>query len=458
MGEEADWGDEFEDDDVEDLAENVQEALFGDTGSAGVPLAGTDKVLVVSGPLAGQVSESAVVESRVEGLAPSIRDRDSALDGPLPLFLIHRGGQNHKRLPHVLAQAHRAFGQDLTLGTILKLSGQSQQANRQYFEKCAPAAIRIADPGCYLLDSKILRLPKQPISNLAFKRAPYLANPESEELLDEIMGAQRQVGANLLLTSGRALDGDNPKDSINKLFEEGEKALALLDKGERLALNITIPSRWLISDNLREKLLNELLDHDEQQIWYLRVQWAAHKSYLQPGDLELLKGYKRLAELALDEERRLLLPQTGLTGWLMLAFGAKGFGSGASGTDQAFREPSYGRGKGATRIERYFESQLIHTVESSVHEVLARLKDYQSCECPYCGSLFGAPAWSHELAGLHQLYKTGSLSASVQQGSSKGGWHGSVRRLVRKAAAYAQDKDLAGINAPQHLAIWDQLL
>ncbi|WP_214415356.1 hypothetical protein [Sphaerisporangium fuscum] len=455
------WEEELDEEDLEDLdsgRETVQEALFWNTASSAVLLAGTNKVLVVEGPDAGQVSEVNQVANMEEEIAPALIGRDEALDGTRPIFLAHRGGQHHRHLSHVLTRLHQGHGNDIAVGAILKIHGQSADASREFFQQCATAAVRIADPACYMLDEDILRLKKDPISNLATNRAPYLKGPDHAGFVEDVLGAQRDLRANLLLTPGRALDADSPKNSLNALFQEGENALALLERGERLALNLTLPARWLISPSLREQLFNELLDRDEHQIWYVRSQWRAQRSYAQPSDIELLNGYKRLCELALDEDRRLLLPQTGLTGWLMLAFGAKGFGAGSSGTDQAFTEPSFGRKPGAIRKQRYFERQLLHAVERSVHDVLETATDYKSCDCPYCPTLWNSPSWSHEFAGLHLLYRTGQLVAEVEEDTKPGGRHSAVRRIVRDALKYVKNKELTDINAPQHLATWGQLL
>ncbi|MFF0312920.1 hypothetical protein ACFYSC_36340 [Streptosporangium sp. NPDC004379] len=450
-----------EEDDYEEIyreyLEGSQESIFWNAPSSAVQLAGTNKFLLVNGPDAGQVSEIGDVSETEPGTAPPLINRDGALDGSLPLFLTHKGGQHHRHLSHALARLHQSHGDNISLGVILKVYGQSAQASRGFFEQCATAAVRIADPMCYLLDENILRLKKDPVSKSALSRAPYLRDPDDKNFLGRVLNAQREIGANLLLTPGRALDADNPKQSINALFEEGERAMSLLGSGERLALNITTPARWLISESLREQLFNELLDHEEHQIWFVRSQWRSQRSHTQPADIELLNGYKRLSELALDEDRRLLLPQTGLTGWLMLAHGAKGFGIGSSGTDQAFTEPSFGRKPGATRKERYFERQLLHTVERNVHDVLASLPDYQPCTCPYCSTLLSSPAWSHEFAGLHLLYSIGRLTAEIQKDSNNG-YHPAIRRIVNRASRYVADKGLTDINAPQHLSAWGQLL
>jgi hypothetical protein len=451
------WYESVDNDGDED-DEDPQGALFWNSPSSVASVAGSDQFLILDGQGAGAMSVTSDIDPEEIRSAPPLLTRDEALDGNAPIFLAHRGGQHHKLLPHALARLHYAHGQNLALGAIIRLPGQTREAGREFFDRCATAAIRIADPICYMEDGNILRLPKEPISPSAKARAIYLSMRESDDWVRQVLDAQREAGANLLLTPGRALDTGNPRDSLKTLFEEAEQAVSLLEREERLALNLTLPARWLSADDLREKLFNELLDREEHEIWFVRVQWPGQRSFTQPANEKMLQGYKRLAELATDENRLLLLPQTGLTGWLMLAFGARGFGVGSSATDQAFVEPSYGRSKGASRKERYFEKQMLHTVERSVHDALSTESDYEECECPYCPTLLHGQAWSHELAGLHSLFSMGCVAAQAQQDSGRGGYRAAVRRMVHEAMRFAQGKDLADTNAPQHLESWDQHL
>jgi hypothetical protein len=181
------------------------------------------------------------------------------------------------------------------------------------------------------------------------------------------------------------------------------------------------------------------------------------RSTEQPVNESLLTGYKRLSELALDEERRLLLPQTGTTGWLQLGFGAAGFGTGGAGSDQTFSPPA-GGGGGNAPLERYFEPEVLHAVESTVHAALSRRDDYLPCRCPYCPALFSSVSWSYELAALHQIFHAGLLAGRVANPDARGGAVASVRRIVRRAVAAADVLALAGPSEPRHLSVWDRLL
>ena len=269
---------------------------------------------------------------------------------------------------------------------------------------------------------------------------------------------QRDRGANLLLTSGRALDPSDAQQSLDAACAEGDDALAVLKPGERLALNLTVSAAWLIRPVLLRALLAQLVDQEQFDTWYVRVQWPGSvRAYAQSADARLLAGYRQLAEVAADEERRLLLPQTGLTGWLMLAFGAAGFGSGLAGSYQAFGEPVTGGGR--PRIERYFERQLLHTVERTARPVLLSDPGYAPCRCPYCPPLLSAAAWSHEYAGLRYLFNAGTLTAEVAPAAAgRRGTYGAVGRKVRSAQRFAEGKALTGNSDPVHLRAWDQLL
>lgn len=409
--------------------------------------------LIIEGPGAGSV----VTESGGSAVreAAALPDRDAALEGTRPLFLVHRSYNFAQALPRLLASMHAAAGANLALGVVSALPQVSEDSHRSLHSACAAAAVHIVDPLGYFAASGDLRLP--PLSNRAQGRAPYLAGDPAT--IADILNFQRDRGANLLLTSGQALDPADPQRSLDAVCREGDDALASLAPGERLALNLTFSARWLTYAPLRDKLLAQLLDQEQFDTWYVRVQWPASlRSYAQPTDEQLLRGYQRLAELAVDEDRRLLLPQTGLTGWFMLGHGAAGLGMGLSGTDQAFREDSGGGGP-APIIERYFERQLLNTIERTARPALIADPQYVKCTCPYCPPLFSGGAWSREYAGLHLLYSAGTLTASAAPAiAGPGGPRGAVRRAVRAAVAVAAGKGLAGISEPRHLQAWDRLL
>ncbi|MFF4210696.1 hypothetical protein ACFYZE_15340 [Streptomyces sp. NPDC001796] len=427
-----------------------------------VPLDDGNGYLAVGGTDAGSIVSALPAGSSPVGktTAPVVISRDDALRGDRPVYLVHRGARHANLLPIVMGDLHHKKGRSLTVGAVVSLPSAKASKNASFFDQASVAAMRIADPQCYRLDDKILRLPRNPIGKRALEYAPYLSCAEESDWLRQVMDAQRAVGANLLLTPGRALNPDDPQNSLDTAFQEADQFLALTERGERVALNLTIPSRWLAVGALRNRLLDEILDQDQFDVLYVRIQWAQTKAFAPTEDADLLMGIRRLANLCQDEGRSLLLPQTGITGWFALAHGATGYGLGVSGSEQCFAEYAFRRGRpGQQQAQRYFEKQMLHTIDSSSHDVVQLVPGYLGCDCLYCPSLFDAQPWSHPLAALHHIFSMGALTARVQEDSARGGRHAAVRRIVAAAKRWSSGlPPLGSGDVPRHLAVWDQAL
>lgn len=436
-----------------DEYEEPTEAAKG-SGSASARLSDGSGFLIIDGPKAGSVADHS--SGPEIGEVTPLPGRDDALDGELPLFIVHRPHIYFSAVPRLLAQLHAAAGSNLALGVSSWLHAASVKSHADFGSDCSAAAVRIVDPMGFLADPQDVRV--DDLSDRAIKWAPYLRGGAMP--VGELLDMQRERGANLLLTSGRALDPSKHGPSLAAAIDEGDDALAALKPGERLALNLTVSADWLRRDHLLDSLLTELIEQQQFTVWHLRVQWpSSARPWTQPTDEGLLDGYRKLAATADDEERRLLLPQTGLTGWLMLAYGAAGFGTGPFGTGQAFLEPRGGGGGNRPKIERYFERQVLHTIERTVRRPLTDDPAYVQCACPYCKPLLARPAWSHEYAALHYLYSVGTLTAQIAPAvAGRRGTYGAVGRKVRAARKFAQDKALTGNNDPAHLRTWDQHL
>jgi hypothetical protein len=439
-----------QDDDLPEASDVVEGAL-----SRTVRLPDRSGFLVVEGPGTGRVVNDSGNSAVSDG--PTLPTRDDALDGGKPLLLVQRPYAHAGATPRLLAAAHAAFGRNLALGIISKVAGASVESHQNFAANCGAAAVRLVDPEACRIETGDLTFKKA--SALAVKRAPYLGGAGTS--MADYLNMQRERGANLLLTPGRALNAADPQTTLDRAVSDGDEALALLQDGERLALNLPMSPSWLTTENIRDQLFAELVDKSQFDVWYVRVQLpSSQRVGPQPVDDRLIRGWKRLAELAVDEERKLILPQTGLTGWFMLGFGATGFGTGTGGQEQLFKIESGGGNGNVPRIERYFERQILHTIEQISRPVLTVDADYIRCDCPYCPALLqSGAAWNHERAGLHQVYNTARITAAVAAASGRpGGTQGAVRRSVRSAIRFAQGKALTGLSEPTHLPVWDRVL
>jgi hypothetical protein len=443
-------GDDLFGDEVPDDPGEPDEAAEG-SGRAAARLVDGSGFLITDGPGAGSLTDESAGPDIHD--APPLPGRDKALDGTLPLFVVHRAHQHFDAVPRLLAQLHAAAGGNLALGVSSFQHAASPKSHADFAASCQAAAVRIIDPAGFIADPKDVRV-NQPKSR-ALGWAPHLRGGLVP--VTDLLDMQRERGANLLLTSGRALDHSEARDSAAAACDEGDDALAALKPGERLVLNLTVSAEWLCRQALLNILLTELIEKQQFDTWYIRVQWPS-KPWTQPTDENLLAGYRRLAQVADDEDRRLLLPQTGLTGWLMLAWGAAGFGTGPFGSNQAFLEPS---DFGKPGLERYFERQLLHFVERTDRRLITGDPGYSQCTCPYCRPLLATPAaaWSHKYAGLHYQYSAGLLAAQTAPAAAgRRGPHSAVGKAVRAAARFADGKALTGNSAPSHLRTWDRLL
>ncbi|MFE0846483.1 hypothetical protein [Streptomyces rochei] len=426
-----------------------------------VPMDDGNGYLAVGGNGAGSVVSALPTGSPsvAKTTAPAVVGRDTALAGGRPIYLVHRGARHANLLPIVMGDLQHKKGQHLSIGAIASLPSAKAQKLGSFFNQASVAALRIADPQCYRLDEGVLRLPPNNIGKRAFEYASYLSSTGDSDWLHQVVEAQRSVGANLLLTPGRALNPDDAQKSLDAAVQEADRVLALTERGERVALNLTVPSRWLSVGALRDRLLDEILEQDQFDVLYVRIQWAQTKAFAPTEDADLIMGIRRLANLCQDEGRALLLPQTGLTGWFALAHGAVGYGLGVSGSDQCFAEHVFRRGRqGQQQAQRYFERQMLHTIDSSSHDVVQMAQGYMQCDCSYCPSLFDTQPWSHALSALHHIFAMGVLTARVQEDSARGGRHGAVRRIVTSAKRWSSGLPLGPGDVPRHLNVWDQAL
>ncbi|GAA4588628.1 hypothetical protein GCM10023194_40780 [Planotetraspora phitsanulokensis] len=463
------WDDDDESDDSSEvLADNgVSEVVKIQTpdGIDFLIVKGGDSGAIVHAPPAGSTTSP--------GLAGQIPNRDEALSSGRPLFLFTAGQRNHVQGNEVLSRLYAEHGDHLSVGVIASIPRHNAKKIHDTFN-CDVAAVRIADPEGFKSDRGSLILASENADDYnneetgkaaekeakrLRERAPYLDRVGDDDYIAQVLDAQRAAGANLLLTSGRALHAADLRKTLDGAVDEGNTALELLRDGERLALNLTIPFECMINGNYLEVLLNELVEQDQFDIWYVRVQWRRSTDSAQPIDSELIKGYKELCNLSQDEERLLILPQTGLTGWYLMAHGAAGFGTGTSGTGQGFWEHRpVRRRKGATNAERLFESSLLHSVEYSTHQLLETEPDYRACECRWCDALSASGVFNQSIAEWHGVYNQGILAATISRDSRAGGYAGSVRRIVKAAQEFADGKALAGREEPKHIPVWRQHL
>lgn len=377
-----------------------------------------------------------------------------------PVFLVGRSHAGGPSFPTLLRTVAIEIGAAVQLGAIVNLPRHGVAVARQILDSVPDAAIRLADPELHLHPDH------GPITQRRRLNAPYFGTPiptrPDRAFMDAVLTAQRQAGANLLLSPTGAIDEANGEIGLDSAMRWVRAARAELGD-EPMAVNLTVSRTWLTSPRLREALLNELVDSNER-LWYLRVRWEALKPrHSQLSDIGLLRGYALLAKTAETEGKVLILTQTGLTGWLMTGLGAGGYSTGIGGPEQAYADTVEIRIKGTRRppIPRYFDRAVLHTVGLPAQERLARVSAYNACPCVYCqrlrgpGGAFDAGRWDRDLAADHQVVALAALTAQIAAHRRAG-----TQGLVTNADQLGDDARaaLAGEDRPRHLRVWEQLL
>jgi hypothetical protein len=384
------------------------------------------------------------------------------LAGDRPIFLLHRSHQGGADFGPLAEAVANAAGPDVELGAIVNLPRQTATEARAILDSAGGFDLRIADPEFH--DHQAFGGTP---SARRRERAPYLVGSlprrPSDEVIDTVLRVQREAGATALLTPTGAVSTVEPErtlaDAIRWVAATRAKAPT-----EPLVVSLTLSRSWLTEPRLREVLLNEIVDSTERN-WYLRVRWdPLRPRHVQLADTVLLGGYAHVAEVLSSEQKILLLPQTGLTGWLMTGLGAAGFSVGTGGPEQAFAETVQIRIRGPRRppVPRYFEPTLLHTVTAATQSTLSSSASYSQCLCGYCsrmrsGSAAIDPArWERDLAARHFVVSLAALQARLAGRDRQS----AARRVVAAARSVENSAAprLTGEDRPAHLAVWEDLL
>lgn len=396
---------------------------------------------------------------------PSPPSLDDALTTSVPIMLVNRPHRNYDAVSPLLRVVSRAQRSDVVLGASVSLLRIGPKNGDKYLRGCSAASLRIADPMTFASRDHVHGRTAAASSSL---RWPYqeldtLTSHDDETWIAEVVAAQRVAGANLILSSGRYLPGDEPSRELDVAIRHAEISAGLTGVGEASAMNLTMAGRWLTHDSMRDELLARLVEHAPRVV-YARVLWPQVDTAAQPLDAGMLAGYRELCEVTASEGIRLLLPNTDLTGWLALAWGAAGFGTGITAEARAFTPSRLGGGAGTPAKERIMEGALLHTVLRDEHQRMLILKLVQGCDCTYCRMATAGRPWTPEIQGCHHVCALAAVTAALAATplAPATGRAAQVSAMVSAAqelhARIIQDIALDKGSIPKHLAVWSDAL
>ncbi|GGY21738.1 hypothetical protein GCM10010299_29750 [Streptomyces tanashiensis] len=411
------------------------------------------------------IPEATPEPSDVDRLA---RARDCLAVGA-PLFIIQRSHQHSAVIPGALSEIRKECGSALNLGVAVPLPRTRPAGVATFLRNTQLAPVQIADPECFARhDSYGSVLMEQRDGK------PYAGPSTSQhwgfftqelpagwtrEWVAKVVRAQRDVGATVLLTPGVWMDASDRVNSLKLMREAVSWAREEVRSHENLAVNITISHSWLSTPILRDALLAELLDMDED-VFYVRVRWPLlPHPYGQLVSPDILDGYLELSDVCAENDKFLILPNTGMTGWVSLAWGASGFSTGIGSGERSFADTKVIKikrtGPRPAPTNRTFRRELLHVVDVTADELLSSLPGQSACVCPFCRAQ-PQGAWDKAQAGAHYLSAVAGLTAEAAR-HARGSRIG-TRALVRGGHQLLSDATnlvpLTGANDPKHLDLW----
>ena len=372
-----------------------------------------------------------------------------------------RAHQWNARLGEVLDILQREHGRTLGLGTVVPLPSCKPAATSTYMSGMSRVPLRVADPELWRVPGSGWEDAK-PLTTTAQQWSYLTPMPDrvSATWVDSVLNAQRDHGASVLLSATGWVDLADGARSLSTAMDWARESRQRAGGGP-LWINLTMDSRWLSDDGLRNTLIDEIVESNERD-WYLRFWWPeVTVRYGQLVDDAVLRGYRELAAACSMEDKNLFAPNSGLTGWIATALGARGFSTGQSWAAQAFaRQRRIAARPGQPpppRIPRIFDWTILHTIE---HQEFSRLRTHPGHQTLNTAFLQEIDMRGHrpELAGLHYLVAVGGLTATLS------GSHPNykVARRVRQAQKFIDSlkpiDQPAGINRPAHLARWHHLV
>jgi len=394
---------------------------------------------------------------------PSPLPLDKAFESAAPVLLVSRPAQKPDLIAPLLRVIARAEGSDVVLGAIAPLHHVTPEHGSRFLAGCDAASLRIADPFSFAFFDSVSGRKAPSRRRWPYQQEGTLSSTSDEMWVNEVVHAQRAAGANVILSPGRFLSGNDSRRELDNTIAHSELTAEALLPGEVSAVNLTISIHWLNNDVLRDELLARINEH-APRVLYVRVLWNKIDTAGQPLDIELLRGYRELCEVTRSEGIALLLPDTDLTGWMTLAWGAVGFGTGITSGARAFMASGGGGGANMVPKERFLERSLLHTILRAEHFQLLRAGQVEECVCTYCRMAHSGSPWIPEIQGSHHVCTVAALAADTHRVSGRAA-PGRLKAIVdsvntAKALANKIVDEIAldPASQPKHLTPWQTVL
>jgi hypothetical protein len=368
----------------------------------------------------------------------------------------------------LLHQPYQLRGELLDVGS--KLAGSAERVGFIAAYDCVHEQGVVADLGDVVSDLRLAdagyRFGRIKIGG-RIDAAPWIQRPEPnstnawDATINDAAAAQRELGLDAITTPGPELLGAQAISDLRASLDAARRGYASRPTNDPpWFVRVTVHDEWLVTPASRGALLNEISNLPEDVGVALRVRWRKNDPEM---DADLLQGLKSFALTLANDDRALLLLNSGIVGWLSLAWNVNALSAGLSLRSWA---DSWQRGGGAKRgqpkppdIKWFFEPMLLKRFTEEEHDDLVAQGAYEPCTCFYCSSLVAGAPWK-ATAYQHALYALAVLtnevaSAPATQRRQK------VIDVVKRAESNWDRLIPPALTAslkPAHLTTWLQVL
>lgn len=370
-----------------------------------------------------------------------------------PSFLVHQGSEAQDFIPDFLGRVASTRG-NWRIGSSVFLPRYVPATGQRIAQRFdAQSNYAIADPETHPLEDPFAdrgrgkdHYPYLQESDPAANRRRFVRN---------VVEAQSGTGLMVLvspwLTHGTDAVGRHLRATLRFAAETlSEHAAPNLD----VLIGVAATEAVLGDANARDDLLDELVELPRAPI-YFRMRVTPPESYTQYANDVVLSGLHEFVSALTRNGRSVLLPQSGLSGWLMMGAGAVAFGSGTSGSLQRFAlaTPTFGR----QPLEWFFMPQLLGFVLRDEAAAISHLPSYQACPCPYCPNIdLDVGPLDRRLAAGHYLWWCAYLANNANDVTQ-------IQQQVRDAQDFWNDVQQASLildrrSEPRHLGAWSQVV
>jgi hypothetical protein len=280
----------------------------------------------------------------------------------------------------------------------------------------------------------------------------------AKRFVEQAIEAQGEVGATVLVSPWLLHGVTQTEHELAATLRFASIAKEYVDDGDKLFMGVEATQGVFATDEARNALINELVEGPELPV-YLRMRVIAPQGYMQYQEQGALRGLREVVKALDANDRAVALPQSGLTGWLMTAFGARSFGSGMQGSMQRNTAPP-GGGGGFPPLHWYFVPQILGFVQAEEMNDIAELDGFEPCNCPYCGGELPstAAAFDAREAGKHFIWWCSTLVDELDTDTPSDTVIDRVHGAEEFASEVNSAVQLDDRSVPSHLSLWSEIL